>query len=353
MRNEERGMKSEDRGMGNEERGTRIEERGSKNSGSGSGSSNLEPISSILSRAREISWRERGKRITFYLPGMFKYNGICGSYPCLSITGGHCELQCDHCKGSLLTTMIPVLTPERLLEECRRMDEKGCRGVLLSGGCDKEGRLPWRPLIPAIAEVKKRTRLFVSIHSGMVDEETAFQLKEAGVDQALLDVVGDDETYKTVCHVPFGISRISSTLEAFQEAGIPVIPHIVCGLYYGEMRGEKNAIEMISRFDVKQVVVVSLMRNSDAPRPIRKVTAEEVAEIIAGLRHRMPSIEISLGCARERGNTRMELLALEAGVNRMALPSEEVIRQAKEYGLEVRYQRTCCSVSLDMSEPEW
>lgn len=321
-------------------------------------SSSLEPRSSdlrssILARAREISWREKGKSITFYLPGMFKYNGICGSYPCLSITGGHCELQCDHCKGSLLTSMIPAMTPQRLLEECSHMDERGCHGVLLSGGCDSEGRLPWGPLISAIAEVKKRTRLFVSIHSGLVDKETACRLKEAGVDQALLDVVGDDETYKTVCHVPFGVSRISSTLEAFQKAGLPVIPHIVCGLYYGEMKGEKDAIDMISRFDVKQVVVVSLMRNPDEFRPVRKVMAEEVADVIAGLRYRMPNIEVSLGCARERGNTRMELLALEAGVNRMALPSEEVIQRARQYGLEVRYQRTCCSVSLDLSEPEW
>jgi hypothetical protein len=341
-------MKNKGRETGSEDRGKRSESRGFESS-----SSNLEPISSILSRAREISWRELGKRITFYLPGMFKYNGICGSYPCLSITGGECHLQCDHCKGSLLSSMIPVLTPEHLIEQCLRIAEKGFAGVLLSGGCDSEGRLPWAPLIPAIAEVKKRTRLYISIHSGLVDEETALRLREAGVDQALLDVVGDDETYQAVCHVPFGVSRIAATLEAFHKAGLPVIPHIVCGLYYGQMKGEKNAVEMISRFDVEQVVVVSLMRGGDTLKAARKVKAEEVAEIIAELRYRMPRLLVSLGCARERGNTRMELLALDAGVNRMALPSEEAVRRAREYGLEVRYQRTCCSVSLDLSQREW
>ncbi|PKN61342.1 MAG: hypothetical protein CVU57_30035 [Deltaproteobacteria bacterium HGW-Deltaproteobacteria-15] len=320
--------------------------------------SSLEPRSSglrssILSRAREISWREKGKKIIFYLPGMFKLNGICGSYPCLSLTGEKCDLQCDHCKGSLLTDMIPAMTPERLLGECARMSEKGVKGVLLSGGSDSEGRLPWDSFIPAIAKIKKRTALFISIHSGLVDEETAVRLKEAGVDQALIDVVGDDETYQAVCHVPFGVSRIAATLEAFHKARLPVIPHIVCGLYYGEIKGEMAAVEMISRFDVEQVVVVSLMQGRHAPKYVRKVKAVEVAEVIAAIRFRMPGVIVSLGCARERGNTRMELLALEAGVNRMALPSEEVIRRAREYGLEVRYQRTCCSVSLDMSEPEW
>ena len=303
--------------------------------------------------AREISWREFGKRIVFYVPGMFKYNGIGGSYPCLSITGGKCELQCDHCKGSLLKDMIPAMTPDRLLGECLRMAENGVEGVLLSGGSDDQGRLPWIPFIPAIGEIKKRTSLFISIHSGLVDGETAVRLKGAGVDQALIDVVGDDETYKAVCHVPFGVSRIAATLEAFQKAGLPVIPHIVCGLHYGEIRGEMAAVDMIANFDVGQVVVVSLMRSRDALANARKVKAEEVAEVIAGLRFRKPRVIVSLGCARERGNTRMEILALKAGVNRMALPSEETIQRALEYGLEVRYQRTCCSVSLDLSRPEW
>jgi uncharacterized radical SAM superfamily protein len=245
------------------------------------------------------------------------------------------------------------MTPERLLEECLRMRGKGVEGVLLSGGSDSLGRLPWASFIPAIAEIKRQTPLFISIHSGLVDEETARRLKEAGVDQALIDVVGDDETYRTVCHVPFGVSRIAATLEAFQKAGLPVIPHIVCGLHYGEIKGERQAIAMIARFDVEQVVIVSLMQGRHSPKYTRKVRAEEVADVIAESRFRMPRVIVSLGCARERGNVRMELLALEAGVNRMALPSEEVIQQARQYGLEVRYQRTCCSVSLDLSEPEW
>lgn len=304
-------------------------------------------------QARDISWQEHGKKIVFYLPGMFKYNGICGGYPSLSITGKECALQCDHCKGSLLNDMTPAMTPEGLLQECLRMAERGAEGVLLSGGSDSEGRLPWATFIPVIAEIRKRTSLFISAHSGLVDEEMALRLKEAGVDQALIDVVGDDETYQTVCHVPFGVSRIAATLEAFQKAGLPVIPHIVCGLHYGEIRGERRAIEMIAHSDVEQVVVVSLMQGRHAPRYTRKVKAEEVAEVIAGIRFRMPRVLVSLGCARERGNTRMELLALEAGVNRMALPSEETIRRAEEYALEVRYQRTCCSVSLDLSQEGW
>jgi hypothetical protein len=37
----------------------------------------------------------------------------------------------------------------------------------------------------------------------------------------------------------------------------------------------------------------------------------------------------------------------------MALPSEEAIGHAKDYGLEIRYQKSCCSVSRDFSKEMW
>lgn len=293
------------------------------------------------------------KKVTFFLPGMFTYNGLKGRYPCISITGEGCALQCDHCRGSLLRSMTPASAPGDLMAECLRIAERGALGVLISGGSDSQGRLPWDAFLPVIAEVKKRTSLYVSVHSGLVDETTALRLKGAGVDQALLDVVGDEETYRRVCHVPFGISRIASSLESLGKAGLPVVPHIICGLHYGHMKGEKRAVELISHFDVDQVVVVSLMPNGVAPFAERKVKPEEVADVIIEVRLRMPGVKVSLGCARERGNVRMEILALEAGVERLVLPSEEAIQWAFERGMEVRYQRTCCSVAKDMSGEHW
>jgi hypothetical protein len=43
------------------------------------------------------------------------------------------------------------------------------------------------------------------------------------------------------------------------------------------------------------------------------------------------------------------MLAIDAGVNRVALPSDEAVEHARGYGLEIRFQATCCSVSEDLS----
>jgi len=314
----------------------------------------MQTLDERLVRAREMSWKRFGKEITFYLPGMFSYNGLSGEYPAISITGSHCALHCDHCQSKTLEPMISAEKPDILVKKCLDLAKKGKLGVLISGGCDTEGRLPWKGFIRAISEVKRDTDLYISIHCGLIDYAMARDLREAGVDQALIDVIGDDETYRKVYHVDFGISRIESSLESLQKASLPVIPHIVCGLNYGMIVGEQRAVEMISRFDIKQMVMVSLMRIPGTPSwEARQLKAEEIAQLITEARFCLPETKISLGCARERGNSRTETLAIHAGVNRMALPSDEAIKLAMDYGLKIRYQRTCCSVSHDFSKEEW
>jgi uncharacterized radical SAM superfamily protein len=301
-----------------------------------------------------MSWARLGKRITFYVPGMFRCDGVTGSYPAVSITGAECALACDHCGGELLRSMIPAATPETLLATGLRLAAQGHHGVLLSGGCDRQGRLPWSSFLPVIGEIKQRTDLFISVHCGLLDDETALGLKEAGVDQALIDVIGDDDTYRRVYHVDFGVAAIRSALESLAGAGLALVPHIVCGLCYGRIQGEKRALEMIADFEPELLVIVSYMKIRGTKAPLFDLPrAEEVADIIAEARFRMPEVPISLGCARQRGNSRIELLALEAGVNRMALPCDEVLERAEEYGLEMRYQRTCCSVPGHLAKRAW
>jgi uncharacterized radical SAM superfamily protein len=250
--------------------------------------------------------------------------------------------------------MIPAETPDRLIEKSLRLAEKGNDGILISGGCDLEGRLPWEAFFPAIRDIKRKTDLYISIHCGLLDDRIARGLKQAGVDQALIDVVGDDDTFKRVYKVPFGVSRIVSTLQALERARLAVVPHIVCGLHFGHIKGEKRAVEIISQVDVEHVVIVSLMTIPGTPLwGASTPSAEEVAGIIAEARIGIPRARISLGCARQRGDIRLEILAIDAGVNRMALPSEEALKRARGYGLEIRYQRTCCSISRDVSKETW
>jgi hypothetical protein len=174
------------------------------------------------------------------------------------------------------------------------------------------------------------------------------------VDQALIDVIGDDDTYREIYNLDNGTHKLYLSLKAMDKAGLEIIPHIVCGIYHGKMKGELDAVKMISRFNIRQVVIVSFMPLSgtpleNAPHP----HPQDIIRIILEIRKKLPHALISLGCARQRGNTQLEIMAIDAGVNRMALPSESAIERANKYGLEIRYQMTCCSVLKDFSRTRW
>ena len=60
----------------------------------------------------------------------------------------------------------------------------------------------------------------------------------------------------------------------------------------------------------------------------------------------MPEIPIILGCARPRGEhkARTDVLAIKAGVNGIAYPSEKGYDHARERGLGIRFSDECCSL---------
>ncbi len=314
----------------------------------------MDTLKERLKQAREISWENFGKTLTVYLPGMFSLDGVKGCYPAVSMTGKKCSLLCDHCKGQLLRTMPAAVTPEELIEKAEEYHKKGYPGMLVTGGCSRDGKLPWKEFLPAVKKIKQETDLLISGHSGILDEETAKGFKEAGVDQALMDVIGDDSTYRKICHVKHGVSAIYDTMKYLTDAGVDIVPHIICGLENGRIRYEEAALDAVKKYSPSQLVIISLMPLPKTPLWGRTPpTAEEIAEIIVKARLLMPGTLQSLGCARQRGDIKKEILAIDAGINRMAIPSEEALEYAAELGLEINYQKTCCSVAKPIYVKGW
>src|SRR5512136_429518 len=108
----------------------------------------------LLEKAWEVSRGLHGNRLSVHIPGMFVVNGKRGGYRAISITGDKCDLNCEHCKGKLLHSMGHAIDPEQLLRQAEAAVARGDHGMLVSGGSDSLGRLPWKEFIPAIAEIK-------------------------------------------------------------------------------------------------------------------------------------------------------------------------------------------------------
>lgn len=309
--------------------------------------SELDRLLECARQARPASW---GPELGLFVPGMVVYEGRRGRFPALSITGGQCSLQCAHCRGSLLQGMADAATPRSLLQRAKEAQAKGNAGILISGGCSGDGRLPWEAFAETLAEIKRQTGLFVAVHSGMVDAAQARLLAQAGVDLAMLDIIGDDATAREVYNLS-GAAVTWDSLASLIEAGLTVAPHIVAGLNNGRILGEERAVEVALQNGAPTLVFVVLMplkgtAMADAAPP----TPEDVVKLICGARLVRPEVTLNLGCGRPRGHhaVRLDELALKAGVDNIAVPAPETPEFAERIGREPFWRYTCCTTPRDI-----
>jgi uncharacterized radical SAM superfamily protein len=291
------------------------------------------------------------RKIQFYAPSFtyYKTTSFCSdatTFPTISVTGNLCALNCKHCGGKVLETMHSATTSEKLFGLCAELKRRGAVGVLVSGGCLPDGSVPLQGVMSALAAVKRDLNLTVLVHTGIVDEETALALKKAGVDAALIDVIGSDQTIQEIYNLKTTTRHYEQSLKALNDAKIAFVPHVIVGLHHGELQSEYHALKMIAAYSPAAVVIISFMpihgtaMEKTAPPP-----PQAIAKVAATARAMFPTTPLVLGCMRPKGKHRKEtdVLALQAGVDGVAFPSQEAIRYAQGLRVEVGFSRVCCA----------
>jgi len=308
-------------------------------------------LKELLKEAQSVKQKKFGKKIHFYAPSFMYYktsyyHSSPTDFPTISMTGASCALKCKHCDGKVLNAMYSATTPEKLFNLCKQLERKGALGCLISGGCLPDGSVPLGKFIDIIDKVKRELGLTVIVHTGMIDFNTAERLRNAGVDAALIDIIGSDETIREIYRLNVTVKAYEDSLKALHEARVDFVPHVIVGLHYGKLKGELYALQMISKHQPSALVIIAFM-------PIRGTEMEEVAppkpteiaKIMATARLMFPQTPIALGCMRPKGKHRIQtdILAIKAGVNAIAFPTEEAIEFAKKRRDEINFSSLCCS----------
>jgi hypothetical protein len=292
--------------------------------------------------------------IHFYAPGLKRYRTTeyAGQAPerfvSISVTGGACALACDHCDARVLEGMTP-LGHRSLYDLCAALAERGARGVLVSGGCDRQGRVPLARHAADLVRVRRELGLAVRVHPGLADEETAAALAPADLDGAMLDVIGAEETVREVYHLDVPVAEYGRAMERLERHGVPLVPHIVLGLHWGRLRGEWRALEMVAERRVKLLVLVVLMPLYGTPMAqVSPPSADEIGTFFRDARRALPETPVMLGCARPIGPLKAEIdrLAVDAGFAGIAYPAEGVVAYARARGLVPQFHDACCGVGL-------
>jgi uncharacterized radical SAM superfamily protein len=291
------------------------------------------------------------KATRFYVPSFTyyktsRYQSSPTNFPTISVTGSACALNCKHCGGKVLETMHPVTTPAKLFAHAKKLKQNGASGCLISGGCLPDGSVPLKQFIPTIKKIRRELGLTVFVHTGVIDLATAKALKNAGVDAALIDIVGSDETIKKIGNPNVMVKDYAASLNAIKKAGLNFVPHVIVGLDDGKLKGELAALKMIALAKPSAVVVIAFMPiRGTAMAKVKPPTPADIAKVTATARLMFPRTPLVLGCMRPKGKHRAEtdILALKAGADAIAFPSEEAIKYAEQNGYTQSFSSYCCA----------
>lgn len=294
------------------------------------------------------------REIRFSTPTFKSYSSCdmngCGknSFPAFSVTAGGCALDCDHCQAKILEPMIPATRPAVLDRKVREMIEsEDLRGFLLSGGSNRSNEIRYEPYFPVIEGLKRDfPHLKIAIHSALLDRQRARGMESAGVDTAMMDVIGSQETIREVYHLDRPVEDFEATLEALCATSMQVVPHIVIGLHYGRILGETRALDIVSRHRVHSLVLVVVMPFYARPGTFATPATSDVGRIFLEARRRVPDREVVLGCARPPGMHRRvtDAYAVAAGLDGIAFPADGTLAVAEALGRPAVQEHACCSM---------
>ncbi|MCX7014837.1 MAG: radical SAM protein, partial [Candidatus Sumerlaeota bacterium] len=249
-----------------------------------------------------------------------------------------------------LKGMRSASDPEELWNLARRLQSEGCRGILLSGGCDLEGVVPLAPFCGALARIRNDLGFKTAVHTKLLDDATARALANGNPDVVMLDVVGADETLREMFNLPRKtVADITRTLDLAREHRLSIAPHIVVGAHGGQFRGEYKALAMLRGQPMKSLVIVLLMP-LDGCRTEGFVSPniEDIRRFFRTARHEFPDTPLLLGCARPMGSIQREIdfAALDSGFDGIAYPAEGAVARARDLGLRPIFSEYCCALMV-------
>lgn len=295
-----------------------------------------ERLADLNKISSKLSWDIFGRKLKAYYPNTY--------FPSISITGTQCAQNCLYCDKHYLKNMVEINNPEKLWDFAKKLVKRNGKGMLISGGYDENSKIPIKPYLKIIKKIIEEMNLKINVHSGLVNKYEAKQLFNTGINAVSFDLITDDVVIQDILQSNRTGNDYIKSYNYLIQSGLNVIPHICLGLYYGQERGNLDAIKIALNSKIKLIVFLGLIPTKGTPMANSK-TIEPIVlnKMILYTRFTAPYLEQSLGCMRVRMDD-YEKIAIETGVNRIAVPKIKSLELAKKYELEVEKIESCCAI---------
>jgi biotin synthase len=230
-----------------------------------------------------------------------------------NVQNGLCPEDCGYCSQSRDSKAplrkYPLKSDEQILAEAEAAARAGASRycMVLSGRGPTLERT--RKLASLIREVKQRFPIEVCVSAGLVDEEKARLLADAGLDRLNHNLNTSESHYPEICSTHSYAERIE-TLRAAKKCGIEPCSGLIVGM------GEGDADLVDVAFRLRELEVPSIPVNFLIPiegNPVMSdgsLTPERCLRALCLMRLVNPSAEIRIAGGREGHLRSLQPLAL-------------------------------------------
>ncbi|GFO53758.1 biotin synthase [Geomonas sp. Red276] len=236
----------------------------------------------------------------------------------INAKSGRCAEDCAFCaQSSHHNTDAPVygLVQEKAMVDGARQAEtmgSACYGIITSGTTVKGQEL--ENILAALRRIRKETAILPSCSLGIIDEETAFKLKEAGMDTYHHNLETAESFFPSIC-TTHDYQDDVNTVRAVKKAGVKVCSGGIFGL------GESAAQRIEMAFTLKELdvdsVPINFLNPIDGTRMegACNLTAMDCLKTIALYRFILPGKRITICGGREKNLRDLQSWIFFAGAN--------------------------------------
>ena len=228
---------------------------------------------------------------------------------------GLCPEGCHYCSQAKTSEAdiekYPIKNDAEILEEARLAYEAGAHRycMVFSGRGPNTSRT--ETLARLIREIKSRYNIEVCVSAGLVDDEKAKTLKEAGLDRLNHNLNTAREHYDKICTTHTYQDRLN-TIRAARNQGLEVCSGMIVGM------GESLADIVEVALSLRELSAASIPINFLLPfegtplTPPASLTPEFCVRVLCLFRLTNPSAEVRIAAGRELYLRSLQPLALHA-----------------------------------------
>lgn len=260
-----------------------------------------EHILDLLSATYRVRRHFCGKRVHFHM--------------LINAKSGLCPEDCHYCSQSRISSAdierYPMVSLQRLVEGARRAKAANCLRycIVISTRGATNGEIKF--LTNAVRRIKEEVDIRICCSLGLVSEEKARALYEAGVEQFNHNLNTSERYYAQICTTHTYQDRVE-TLQAARRAGLK----LCSGVLFGQGESEEDIIDVtlaLRELEPQSIPVNFLLPIEGTPfSEFNYVRPYDCLRILCLMRLVNPQQEIRLSAGREAHLRSLQPLALYA-----------------------------------------